>query len=189
MKHHPGNLTCSGGTEVDSCTPLPATEPGTEVSCSDGLDNDCDGLTDSADPDCGGGVVCEDITAKSTCNNELTCEWQGSPKNGSCFPVSGGVCTDNDGDGYGDPGDASCTGGAQTDCDDNNTAVNPGAGEGPEGDATCSDGLDNNCDGNIDAADPLCQPAADCSTFGDKNSCNAEASCRWDNRNKVCIPN
>lgn len=27
----------------------------------------------------------------------------------------------------------------------------------------------------------------DCSTFTDKNSCNAEAACRWDNRNKLCI--
>jgi len=33
------------------CTP---TEP-TEVSCSDGQDNDCDGLTDGADPDCATG--------------------------------------------------------------------------------------------------------------------------------------
>ncbi len=38
------NVCDSGG----GCTP---TEP-VEVSCSDGLDNDCDGLTDGADPDC-----------------------------------------------------------------------------------------------------------------------------------------
>ena len=29
----------------------------------------------------------------------------------------------------------------------------------------------------------------DCSIYLDKNSCNAEPSCRWDNRNKVCVPN
>ncbi|MGD8853014.1 MAG: Ig-like domain-containing protein [Gammaproteobacteria bacterium] len=29
--------------------------------------------------------------------------------------------------------------------------------------------------------------AVECSTFTDKQSCNAEATCRWDNRNKMCI--
>jgi hypothetical protein len=133
-------------------------------------------------------VVCENIPDKSTCNNEPTCEWQGNPNTGSCFTIGGGVCNDGDGDGYGDPGDASCPGGAQTDCDDTNDLVNPGAGEGPEGDATCSDGLDNNCDGNIDAADPLCQEAAACNTYLDKNSCNAQPTCSWSNKDKVCLP-
>ena len=32
------------------------TEPGTEVSCADGIDNDCDGATDGADSDCDEGV-------------------------------------------------------------------------------------------------------------------------------------
>jgi len=27
-----------------------------------------------------------------------------------------------------------------------------------------------------------------CSNYTDKNSCNAQSACRWDNRNKVCIP-
>jgi hypothetical protein len=186
-----GNLSCSGGAEVDTCTPgTPGVEgPQGDASCTDGLDNDCDGLTDAADPDCSGGVLCVDIPDKGICNNTSNCDWIGGPKNGSCFPTSTGDCTDNDGDGYGDPGDAICPNGAATDCDDTNAAVNPGAGEGPEGDPTCIDGLDNNCDGNIDAADPACQPAADCSIFGDKNSCNAETTCRWDNKSKTCVPN
>ena len=41
------------GSGSGSCT---ATETN-ETSCTDGLDNDCDGLTDSNDPDCGGGSV------------------------------------------------------------------------------------------------------------------------------------
>jgi len=185
-----GDQICSGGSAVDNCSPLPATEPGTEITCNDGLDNDCDGDTDAGDADCGGGVVCETIGTKGACNDQSpTCEWQGSPRSGMCVTVGGGVCTDNDGDGWGSPGDASCRNGSQTDCNDSNAAVNPGAGEGPVGDATCSDGLDNNCDGNIDAADPACQVQADCSQIPDKNSCNAEATCRWDNRGKVCIAN
>jgi hypothetical protein len=187
-----GNLTCSGGAEVNSCTPgAPGVEgPEGDPTCSDGIDNDCDGDTDAADADCAGTVVCGDITTKQECNNTPGCEWPGSPQNGGpCQPIGGGVCTDNDGDGWGSPGDASCPNGAQTDCDDTNPAVNPGGTEGPEGDPTCTDGLDNNCDGNTDASDPACQPPADCSQFGDKNSCNAEPTCRWDNRNKVCVPN
>jgi hypothetical protein len=42
------NKTCKGGSTT--CTPSETPE----ASCSDGLDNDCDGLTDSDDPDCGG---------------------------------------------------------------------------------------------------------------------------------------
>ncbi|UCG33852.1 MAG: hypothetical protein JSU68_04285, partial [Phycisphaerales bacterium] len=42
----------------DQCPNEPAliepSEPGLEVSCGDGIDNDCDGLTDTADPDCAG---------------------------------------------------------------------------------------------------------------------------------------
>ena len=50
-------------------------------------------------------------------------------------------CTDNDGDGYGDP---SCGG---SDCDDNDINVNPGATE------ICGDNIDNDCsgsDGDVD---------------------------------------
>ncbi|MCP4656316.1 MAG: hypothetical protein GY856_12960, partial [bacterium] len=35
----------------DVCTCVPTEDP--EVSCSDGVDNDCDGMTDGDDPDCG----------------------------------------------------------------------------------------------------------------------------------------
>ncbi|WP_428263838.1 M36 family metallopeptidase [Haliangium sp.] len=52
---------CSGG----QCTPTEATE----VSCSDGLDNDCDGLTDSADPDC----ALECTPAGATCSADSDC--------------------------------------------------------------------------------------------------------------------
>ena len=46
-----GELICSGGIEVDTCVPGDPTED-PEESCDDGLDNDCDGLTDCNDPDC-----------------------------------------------------------------------------------------------------------------------------------------
>jgi hypothetical protein len=40
-------------------------EPGREVSCSDGLDNDCDGLVDAADPDCQQQCTCPHCLAAS----------------------------------------------------------------------------------------------------------------------------
>ena len=56
------------------------------------------------------------------------------------------VCIDNDGDGYGSPGDVSCPKGSKTDCNDADPAVNPGAAE-------ICDGKDTNCDGYRTATD------------------------------------
>jgi len=52
-------------------------------------------------------------------------------------------CTDNDGDGYGNPGAASCSNGAAKDCDDANFAIYPGAPE------LCNY-VDDDCDIAID---------------------------------------
>ncbi len=54
--------------------------------------------------------------------------------------VSGGGCTDTDGDGFGSPGNAACPGGAEQDCDDCDATVFPGASE------TICDSIDNDCD-------------------------------------------
>jgi parallel beta-helix repeat protein len=53
------------------------------------------------------------------------------------------VCTDNDDDGYGSPGDVSCPNGDATDCDDNDPYISPGATE------VCND-IDDNCNGSTD---------------------------------------
>jgi glucose/arabinose dehydrogenase len=69
------NKTCKGGSTT--CTPSETPE----ASCSDGLDNDCDGLTDSDDPDCGGscepkGAFCS--ADDQCCSNK--CRGPGSNK-------------------------------------------------------------------------------------------------------------
>jgi hypothetical protein len=82
-----GQETLDGVCDVDcapgggACTP---TEP-TEVSCDDGLDNDCDGLTDNADPDCQPGVDCSDYNDATSCRNvpNNACRWD--KKNGVCL--------------------------------------------------------------------------------------------------------
>ena len=76
----PRNGSCN---DVAVCTPTEATE----VSCSDGNDNDCDGAIDCSDSDCSADPACQqaDCTSfndKSTCNAQPTCSW--SNKNKAC---------------------------------------------------------------------------------------------------------
>jgi len=99
-------------------------------------------------------AACGDYPDKGSCNADPGCEWQGSPRNGSCVAVA--VCQQTE------PAEISC-----------------------------NDGTDNDCDGAVDCADsdcstdPACQQV-DCSQFLDKNACNAEATCSWSNKDKVC---
>jgi predicted CXXCH cytochrome family protein len=57
-----GQLECHNGYEVDDCSPLPAGTEGPEgnPTCTDTLDNDCDGDTDGIDIDCGTASACID---------------------------------------------------------------------------------------------------------------------------------
>jgi len=92
-------------------------------------------------------------------------------------------CEDEDGDGYGNPGDSSCARGGQEDCVDKRAdcsrygfdrlacemfcddlleggswLINPGATE------NCSNGVDDDCDGKIDCVDVDCKNKK-CETF------------------------
>ena len=104
------------------------------------------------------------------------------------------TCTDNDGDGYGSPGDPSCPNGGATDCDDTDPSIHPGAAEvcnfkDDDCDGTvdngftlskeskdstsydCQDGIDNDGDGLVDSADPDCAVAL--CTFNDPPACSS----------------
>jgi hypothetical protein len=111
---------CMNGTPVEvNCEPLPATED-TEITCNDGLDNDCDGLTDADDPDCQ--ADCTAIMDRNLCRNTPGCEWMGGKNNGTCQyavacePTEPGMemtCNDgldNDCDGMIDCADIDCDG-------------------------------------------------------------------------------
>jgi hypothetical protein len=166
------NLNCLG-----ECAPEP---PGgcsctitenPEVSCADGVDNDCDGATDSADSDCATGGACADYTTKGECVGDPGCEWQGSPKNGTCVDVAG--CTPTE-----DP-ETSCSDGVDNDCD--------GAIDGADSDCAtggpemCKDGVDNDGDANIDCADSDCNGTPECTSTIPAhltiNSYNGPATC------------
>jgi hypothetical protein len=161
-----GQVECQSGEEVDTCAPFAA---GTEgpypgPTCGDGIDNDCDGLTDGADSDCSSLDVDDDgdgyTENQGDCDDTRNTVYPGAP------PICDGLdsncdgfkdfLTDEDKDGDGVPW---CAG----DCNDNNPLMYPGNQEGPRGDATCSDGIDNDCDNNVDITDSACAPPS-CNT-------------------------
>lgn len=207
-----GDGTCDPGEDCNGCAldcpsfPLPTAVCGNGLcEAGDGEDcvtcaQDCDGAQ-SGNPNnrfcCGFGgtnpVGCSDARCTtggfsctetpqgaggSTCCGDLFCDDPEDSLNCALDCGAPGVC----GDGTCDANESACS--CAQDC---------GMPAGSEF-GLCGDGIDNDCDLDMDcddvdcAGDAACQ-AVDCSTFLDKNSCNAEATCRWDNRGKVCVPN
>ncbi|MEK6677476.1 MAG: putative metal-binding motif-containing protein [Planctomycetota bacterium] len=137
-----GIRVCNAGGNGTLCSasPGPAGSESGDAKCSDGLDNDCDGLVDLNDPNCQGAEQCDGIDN----NNNGTVD-EGFAGLGSPCSVGIGQCLRN--------GIVVCSADhTQTTC-----SVSPGLGsaEGPSG-ATCSDGVDNDCDGLVDLADVNC---------------------------------
>jgi len=169
-----GHYVCDDaqtGVKCDVAAGAPSTEgPPGNATCYDGIDNDCNNLTDSADP------KCRACTQDSECNDFNLCTQD------SC---TGGVCKNTP---YADNTSCSdnlycngiekcqsgvCVAGQKVFCDDNDPCTvdtcdetqkkctftltpRPGL-EGPPGNANCSDALDNDCDRLIDLADPDCR--------------------------------
>jgi len=149
--------------------------PGAPELCTDGVDNDGNGLVDKADPnaigcplDCTdndadgynieggacGPMDCDDSNpainpgAEESCSDGIDNNCNGKVDSADLNAVGCPVqCTDNDADGY------SLEGGAcgPMDCNDDDPALNPGALE------ICGDNIDNNCDNKVDSADSACQ--------------------------------
>ncbi len=114
-------LTCTDWTEM--------------LRCTDGLDNNDDGLTDCQDPSCEG-LGC--------------CGLEGAEADDSA--CSDGC--DNDGNGFVDCLDYSCSRGA-------GVTVCRSPVQGPEDTPeTCADGVDNDWNGYIDCKDRSCTTAA-----------------------------
>ena len=142
-----GQEVCQSPDIVDTCTPgSPSSESLAAGTCDDGIDNDCDGLTDTADPDCSApDEICDngiddDFDGNIDCA-DLDCD---GFMDGACSTGLPGICA---------AGTLVCQDGGQV-CVQNQTAGT----EGPFGDATCEDGLDNDCDGQIDDSDSGCAP-------------------------------
>ena len=148
----------------------------TETSCSDNLDNDCDGKTDgskgaNSDTDC-----CVYSQASETICDSIDNDCDGTIDEGC----------DDDNDNYCDSGmtvsgtPLTCTSGGG-DCNDNDANVNPGKAE------LCSNSLDDNCNLQADCIDLAC---AGQSGPGGATCCQTAATCAQDDcRIEACTNN
>ncbi len=119
--------------------------------CSDGIDNDLDGLIDCSDPDCVGLVPCLENTLIA-CNDQYDNDMDGliDCMDPDCFMFEicserGDKCNDgidNDGDGLIDCEDPSCRDSKW--CKEDSPF-------------TCADGIDNDGNGLTDCEEPSCQ--------------------------------
>lgn len=141
-----GSLMCQAGNEACSPDQLPVLEgPFDDPTCSDGVDGDCDGLTDGEDPSCQVDLetfcfdgVDDDLDGLIDCEDP---DCAGAML-GSCDTGDAGICA---------AGTTICAAGAAECVADQGPEM-----EGPAGEASCSDGLDNDCDTLVDLTDPDC---------------------------------
>src|SRR5205823_1762045 len=141
-----GGCVCSGNGGVIQTV---------ERACTDGHDNDCNGLTDCADPGCAtascgaNGKVCTDA---GVC---------GCSGNGGTAQQTETICNDghdNDCNGATDCAETSCRGSS---CgtfgkicgDAGSCACSGNGGTSQASETLCTDGKDNDCDGLTDCAD------------------------------------
>ncbi len=99
-----GQISCSDGSEHDTCTPVQPDEP-VETGAADGLDNDCDGLIDeeaSAKVEIRRVIMAEDFsdgipqfwTAENEWNTENTCSQAVDQPFAAPFVIADASCTE-----------------------------------------------------------------------------------------------
>jgi hypothetical protein len=152
---------------------------GTET-CSDGLDNDCNGDVDCDDASCSGSTECGEISCQDgldddgdgyidcldsecissfQCNED--CDDQVDNNNNGLFDcedpdcATNSDCFESDCNDFGDN-----DGNGFVDCEDSGCALTSDCGE-----SSCDDGIDNDGDGGADCADSECAGDISCESF------------------------
>jgi hypothetical protein len=163
-----------------------AINPGVSEVCHDEIDNNCDNLTDCAEPACDCPTTCTDgdgdsFFATTGCGTALDCDDEDTAINpGATDVADDGIdqnCTgadlrtwylDSDGDGYGDSTETRTSEtqpedhvGNSNDCDDSNANISPGDPE------VCDDNIDNDCDGDTDTEDSDCDNPSTTTVFSE----------------------
>jgi hypothetical protein len=165
--------TGSGGSpdtdEPNETSPDTRYEGSVAGDCSDGADNDQDGLFDCNDDGCSGSPECSEANTPGGCSDGADNDQDGlfdcddpdcisDPECGDGIEGNdAGECEDgldNDGDGLIDCDDEDCAGFER--CDDY---------EGDEP-GECTDGIDNDDDGETDCSDDGCKGSPDCEGEG-----------------------
>lgn len=150
-----------GGADCNDFNPN--VNPSELEDCTDGADNDCNGVADCFDPacqfvpNCGcqpspGGEVCTN-NKDDDCDTIVDCndaDCAGTQACG-CSATEAGKCVN----GFDDDCDNAI------DCDDSNCFNDPACSCQASGEV-CSDGQDNDCDLLVDCADPSCDGIFPC---------------------------
>ena len=170
-----GDGLCTPPAESQCNCPFDCGVPSPGENCTDGIDNDCNGLIDCNDPFCAAIPPCAPITCPDgncTPSEICTCSLDCGPPPPAEIP--GSTCTDgldNDCDGLIDSNDPDCP--APPPCGNGTCAPAEictcllDCGPPPQTETNCNDGLDGDCDGFVDCADPDCANAPNCDADGD----------------------
>jgi hypothetical protein len=147
-------IACGGA----DCNDLnPNSHPGHPEICTDGDDNDCNGVADCVDPACYDAPTCGCVPSPGgeqcangqddDCDTTVDCndtDCQGTPACG-CLASEVGLCTNGQDDDCDD----------DVDCDDWDCSTDPICGCQPLAE-WCDNEQDDDCDELIDCADPEC---------------------------------
>ena len=149
-------------TDNDCDDSNPLINRGADEACNNGIDDDCDGLIDTVDPECG----CTDADGDGYsiiggCCGPVDC----NDSNPAINPGAPDIC---------DSIDNNCDGSIDEDHvpTDTNCGLGVCASTGQllcEKGKTCKDGLDNDCDGTVDRDDTDCGGG---SGGGDREICD-----------------